>query len=69
MPSYLITCPSCNTENRVPAGKEGMSGRCGTCHARLPALHIQPVVLTEHTFDNFVRNFDAPILAEFWAPW
>lgn len=65
MSSYLITCPSCNTENRIPAEKEGMSGRCGTCHAGLPPLHLHPVPLTDQTFDDFVRNFDGPILAEF----
>lgn len=69
MPSYLVTCPSCGTSNRIPAEKEGMSGRCGMCRSSLPPLYVQPVVLTDRSFDDFVKSYKGPILAEFWAPW
>jgi thioredoxin 2 len=67
--SYLIRCTSCGTANRIPASKEGLSGRCGRCKATLPPLYYQPRHLTEQTFDDFVRTYQSPILAVFWAPW
>jgi thioredoxin 2 len=67
--TYLIACPTCGTANRVPAASEGRAGNCGNCHAPLPPLYLSPVALTDRSFDDFVRNYRGPILAEFWAPW
>ena len=69
MPAYIVTCNSCGTANRIPAEKEGKSGRCGNCHRELPPMYCQPQQLTEHTFDAFVKGYHGPVLAEFWAPW
>lgn len=67
--SYVIRCASCGKGNRVPAEKEGVAGRCGSCRAALPPLYHQPQVLGERNFDAFVRGYPGPVLAEFWAPW
>jgi thioredoxin 2 len=32
-------------------------------------MYYRPVQLTESTFDTFVKGYDGPVLAEFWAPW
>ena len=69
MSSYLLRCASCGKSNRVPADKEGVAGHCGGCRALLPPLYHQPQILTERSFDAFVRAYPGPILAEFWAPW
>lgn len=69
MSSYIINCTSCGTGNRIPGEKEGVSGRCGHCRAKLRPLYFQPKSLAEHDFDGFVRAYPGPILAEFWAPW
>lgn len=69
MSSYLISCPVCGKTNRVPAEKEGVAGRCGSCRAVLPPLYHQPRPLTERTFDAFVGGYPGPVVAEFWAPW
>jgi len=66
--SYTITCPSCGTGNRIPADKEGLRGRCGSCKAALPVLYCHPQQVTELTFDSFVNSYAGPVLAEFWAP-
>ena len=68
-PSYLVHCTSCGTANRIPADKEGLSGRCGHCRTSLPPLYYQPHPLTEGNFDDFIRAYHGPVLAEFWAPW
>ncbi len=67
--TYLIHCPSCGMANRVPAASEGRAGKCGNCHAVLPALRTAPVTLSDRTFDVFAANQPGAILAEFWAPW
>jgi thioredoxin 2 len=69
MSAYTITCRSCGTANRIPAAREGQTGRCGKCRAPLPPLYVRPQPLTEHTFDAFVTAYPGPVLAEFWAPW
>lgn len=69
MALYTVTCSSCGTANRIPADKEGMTGRCGQCHARLAPLYYRPQTLDETSFDPFVARYPEPVLAEFWAPW
>lgn len=69
MPAYTITCRHCGTANRIPAEREGQSGRCGSCHTPLPPLYFRPQKLGERSFDPFVQAYPGPVLAEFWAPW
>lgn len=69
MDSYQVRCRECGTTNRVPAEKQGISGNCGNCRSKLPALYWQPQELTEKSFDGFITRYDGPVLAEFWAPW
>lgn len=69
MSDYQVRCPACGKNNRILAAKEGVAGRCGNCRATLPPLFYQPQALTEGAFDDFVRGYPGPILAEFWAPW
>ncbi len=69
MPFYTVTCSACGTANRIPADKQGKAGRCGTCHAPLVPMYYQPRMLDEHTFDDFIKGYPGPVLAEFWAPW
>ncbi len=67
--TYLVRCPLCGSSNRVPGLVAGKSGKCGSCHADLPALYTEPLKLGDASFDNFLRDYAGPILAEFWAPW
>lgn len=69
MPTYNVTCSSCGTINRIPADKQGKAGRCGACHGALLPMYYQPRPLDEKSFDDFIRGYNGPILAEFWAPW
>jgi len=66
---YTTKCRSCGAVNRIPAGKEGSEGRCGACGNALPPVYAHPVTLTDGTFDDFIRRYPLPVLAEFWAPW
>lgn len=66
--SHIITCPACGTANRIPADKEGLRGRCGSCKSTLPAMYYRPQQMTDRTFDSFVNSYPGPVLVEFWAP-
>lgn len=67
--SYIVTCSSCGTGNRIPAQMEGKQGQCGSCHAPLPPMYHTPQQLGGSGFDSFVSVYPGPVLAEFWAPW
>ncbi len=67
--SYLVKCPSCGASNRVPAAMAGKTGRCGECHSTLPALYVEPLVLGDANFRDFLHGYAGPLLVEFWAPW
>lgn len=69
MDSYQVTCRSCGASNRIPADKEGVAGKCGSCKADLPPLYSQPQAVNAETFDRFVASYPGPVLVEFWAPW
>jgi len=69
MNSYIVTCGSCGTANRIPAEKEGRPGRCGKCRADLAPLYCHPQQLTGDSLDAFIAKYPGPVLAEFWAPW
>jgi hypothetical protein len=66
--NYLISCLSCETGNLIPADKEGLKGRCGSCKESLPPLYCQPQQVNDRTFDAFISSYPGPVLAEFWAP-
>ena len=67
--SYVVKCAGCGKGNRIPADKEGLRGRCGNCGQPLRPLYVRPQQLSDRTFDDFVRSYSGPVLAEFWAPW
>lgn len=66
--SYIVSCPSCGIGNRIPADKEGLRGRCGSCKGTLPPLYCHPLQMTDRNFDQFIGSYAGPVLAEFWAP-
>ena len=69
---FLTTCPACGTMNRIPAAKVAAQGRCGRCHATLPARTFfsdTPVGIGEAHFDLVTRFSPLPVLADFWASW
>ena len=63
----LISCPSCQTPNRVPAEKLAAKPVCGRCRALL--FQGVPAELTMVQFDKLAKASDIPIVIDFWAPW
>ncbi len=69
MQNFEVRCPSCGALNRVPADKEGIAGKCGSCRGELPPLYSHPLQLDDSSFNAFVSSYPGPVLVEFWAPW
>lgn len=66
MSGLIITCPDCDTLNRVPEDKLQQGGKCGRCKAAL--FQGKPANLTEANFGNHLKA-DIPLLVDFWAEW
>ena len=64
----VIPCPACGRKNRVPAEHLADTGKCGACHAGIPARSA-PIEVDPAQFDEIVRAATVPILVDFWAAW
>ncbi|MDR0781797.1 MAG: thioredoxin TrxC [Pseudomonadales bacterium] len=62
-----LTCPSCDTTNRVPAERLGEAPRCGRCKESL--FTGKPLTLTAGNVDRVLQNTGVPLLVDCWAPW
>src|SRR5690606_7063027 len=65
--TITLTCPSCNTTNRIPAERLGDGPKCGKCKAALFQGH--PVELNASNVDGVIGNTGIPVLVDCWAPW
>lgn len=62
-----VTCPQCQTANRVPRQRLGDRPRCGKCKG--PLFTGQPLEFDEQGFERAIRLNDLPLVVDFWAPW
>jgi thioredoxin 2 len=62
-----IVCPSCDTQNRVPAARLGDKPHCGKCKQSLFSGH--PIALTDANFTRQIEDTSIPVVVDFWAPW
>ncbi len=63
----VVPCPHCDTANRLPAGRLGDGGKCGSCGRPLFTGH--PLALDSRRFDRHAGAADLPLLVDFWAAW
>jgi thioredoxin 2 len=63
----LITCPHCQTKNRVPDERAAQDPVCGHCGAAL--LSGEVIELNDANFDAVAGGSELPVLVDFWAPW
>lgn len=60
----VVTCPSCDTRNRVPAASTG-TPRCGRCKSPLPWV----ADADDATFADVAERTSLPVIVDLWAPW
>ncbi|MEA3469313.1 MAG: thioredoxin domain-containing protein [Thermodesulfobacteriota bacterium] len=69
MNSLIITCPSCNAKNRIPADKQHLSPKCGKCGKQIdPRPGAVPVELTDTEFQTFIAGSSLPVMVDFYSP-
>jgi thioredoxin 2 len=66
--AVIRACKVCGTGNRVPGKFLASAGKCGKCHATLPAAS-EPIAVDEAQFDEITKNATVPVLVDFWADW
>ena len=73
----VIACKKCGSKNRVdPGSAVGHIAKCGKCGSPLDlapnaseAIHNEPIIVTDDTFEHDVLNARATVLLDCWAPW
>lgn len=67
--SIVVACPNCGTKNRIPADKQHLGPKCGSCKAALSlAAAAVPVELNDSTFSGFISQATKPIMVDFFSP-
>jgi thioredoxin 2 len=66
--SFIVKCPACSTQNRVK-DETNQNPLCGKCKTPLLIQNVAPILLTDITFDNYIRKSHRPVLVDFWAGW
>jgi len=62
-------CSACKAINRIPVRHLADEGKCGKCHAALPAQAAPIEINSESQFDDIVGGSRVPVLVDFWASW
>jgi thioredoxin 2 len=67
--SIVVTCTNCGTKNRIPADKQHLGPKCGSCRSTISlAGAAVPVELDDSTFSEFIRRATKPVLVDFFSP-
>jgi thioredoxin 2 len=62
-----LTCPHCDSVNRIDATRLAESPRCGRCHQDLFNAH--PLTMTDANAERVLTRTDIPLVIDCWATW
>lgn len=62
-----VSCPHCQTTNRLPTARLEDDPTCGRCGRSL--LDGKAFELSDANFDAMTAHTDMTVLVDFWAPW
>ena len=65
----LMTCPSCQTRNRIRFTELERAARCAKCKADLPRPSSPIDIQNVQQFDAIVAHASIPVIVDFWAAW
>lgn len=69
MDSFIVPCPSCGTKNKVPAHKQHLTPKCGSCKEAIDLKPFaRPVTLTDQDFQTIIDQASLPVLVDFYSP-
>src|SRR5215213_6988221 len=64
-----LSCPSCQTVNRLRFGSLQRATKCGKCQAELPFPSSPIDVANAELFDAATSGSSVPVVVDFWAAW
>ncbi len=68
MNSLIFSCAACSAKNRVPAGKQHLSPKCGKCGRQMEMRsQATPVELTDTEFQSFITGSSLPVMVDFYS--
>jgi len=62
-----ISCPQCNTTNKLPKSRLVDKPKCGKC--KQPIFNAKPIELNAGNFSKQVMLNEIPVLVDCWASW
>jgi len=69
MNSIVIACNNCGTKNRIPADKQHLGPKCGSCKTAISlAGSAVPVELNDSDFQSFISQAAKPVMVDFFSP-
>lgn len=69
MNTLIIPCQACGKKNRIPAVKQHLGPRCGSCKARLDiGSQAVPLELNDQLLTTLVSQAQLPVLVDFYSP-
>jgi len=67
--SLVIACSNCGTKNRIPADKQHLGPKCGSCKAAINlGGSAVPVELNDSEFQGFINQAAKPVMVDFFSP-
>jgi len=67
--SLVVTCTNCGRKNRIPADKQHLGPKCGSCKKPISlANSVVPVELDDSSFPGFIRQVSKPVMVDFFSP-
>ncbi|WP_019529671.1 thioredoxin TrxC [Dasania marina] len=67
MSSINVTCPGCNSKNRLPEQRLADKPKCGKC--KQPLFIGKAATLSSANVAAMLNHNDIPVLVDCWAPW
>jgi thioredoxin len=69
MNSIVVTCTNCGRKNRIPADKQHLGPKCGSCKRAISiAGAAVPVELEDSSFAGFINQASRPVMVDFFSP-
>ena len=67
MSTTNISCPNCQSTNRLPSNRLGDKPKCGKC--KKPLFTGKSQELTTANVGVILNHNDIPVIVDCWAPW
>ena len=69
MNNIVVTCNNCGTKNKIPADKQHLGPKCGSCKTAISlAGAAVPVELDDSNFSEFISQVSMPLMVDFFSP-